>query len=134
MPISDTTVQGICFEYYDQISQIAQIINDYLRYDAFKSQNGKKLRFTEEMRFAFSRCVGTVIAVPVTETDPKESIMRYVLEVDITPASIICEDLVFKTRLSNVFGTAPGKFSKQMFVKRLHKVVFCVKSSLQAKF
>ncbi len=79
---------------YLKINRLNEILNAHVKktqYLSFKSKG--KLKFSETMRTAFGTCVGSIVAVPV-EGVPGET-PRYVLEVDITPHSTICQDHVF---------------------------------------
>ncbi len=59
----------------------------------FRSACGKVM-FSRKMRTAFASCVGDLVAIPV-EAGPGEAPPRYVLEIDVTPSSSVCGDLVF---------------------------------------
>ncbi len=58
---------------------------------SFRSKG--QLKFTEEMREAFSACVGSIVAVPVEGVPGRRP--RYVFEVDIAPHSSLCREHVF---------------------------------------
>ena len=63
----------------------------YLSGPEWRAFKGSKKVMTQEMKVAFGECVGPIRAVPVRGSPDK----RFVLEVDITPHSAICKDIVF---------------------------------------
>ena len=86
-----------------QIGRLNEEIDRHLRppqFLSFKDSNTGNLRFGLAMRTKFSQCVGSLIPIPV-DSHPDHSVNRlFVLEVDITPHSIFCEDFEF----SHCFG------------------------------
>ncbi len=78
-----------------KIGALNEIMKKYVskpEYRLFRSEN--KLQFSEDMRAAFGRCVGDLVAVPV-EGVPGSKFTRYVIEVDITPHAYICKETIF---------------------------------------
>ncbi len=92
----DGAITGILIENYDLVHTLNQILDEYLREPQSKAFRAKgKLKFSAEMRTAFSQCVGNIKAIPVDGTPPTTEGCYYVLEIDICPRYIFTRDLQF---------------------------------------
>ncbi len=75
-----------------------EILNEHLQRPELRSfRAGGKLKFSEEMRDAFGSCVSSIHAVPVDGAPCKHP--SYVLEIDVTPDSAVCGDIIFSVCL-----------------------------------